>query len=98
MAGMDAYTAQALEMITSNKARDAFDISREPESVRARYGKGTEYLQHAGWWKRGCPWSRSPHKTTMCHRNATASGTITIISSPVCGPCCRSMTGRSTPW
>jgi hypothetical protein len=45
MAGVDAFTAQALEMITTNKARDAFDIGKEPESVRAKYGKGTEYLQ-----------------------------------------------------
>ncbi len=44
MAGMDAFTAQALEMITTSKARDAFDLSREPETVRERYGKGTEYL------------------------------------------------------
>jgi hypothetical protein len=44
MAGMDAFTAQALEMITTSKARDAFDLSRESEKVRERYGKGTEYL------------------------------------------------------
>src|SRR5262249_55116672 len=36
---------QAMEMIATNKARDAFDISKEPESVKARYGKGTEFLQ-----------------------------------------------------
>lgn len=41
---VDAYTAQALEMVTSNRARDAFDLSREPERVRAVYGRGTEYL------------------------------------------------------
>jgi uncharacterized protein (DUF1501 family) len=44
LGGMDAFTAQALEMMTSNKARDAFDITREPASVRERYGKATEYL------------------------------------------------------
>jgi hypothetical protein len=44
MAGMDAFTAQALEMITTTKARDAFDLSRESDKVRERYGKGTEYL------------------------------------------------------
>jgi len=55
MAGMDAFTAQALEMITNNKARDAFDISREPESVRARYGKGTEYLQARRLVEAGVP-------------------------------------------
>jgi hypothetical protein len=45
MNGMDAFNAQALEMMTSNKARDAFDISKEPEKVRAMYGLGTEFLQ-----------------------------------------------------
>jgi uncharacterized protein (DUF1501 family) len=42
---MDAFNAQALEMITTDKARDAFDVSKEPEGVRARYGDGVEYLQ-----------------------------------------------------
>ena len=34
LAAMDAFNAQALEMIVSNRARDAFDISREPQHVR----------------------------------------------------------------
>ncbi len=38
MPGMDAFQARALRMVTSNKVRDAFDIDREPASVRARYG------------------------------------------------------------
>lgn len=42
---LDAFTAQALEIISSPRARDAFDISREPESVRARYGPATQLLQ-----------------------------------------------------
>jgi hypothetical protein len=37
MAGMNAFTARALEIITSDKARDAFDIYREPPEVRAKY-------------------------------------------------------------
>jgi hypothetical protein len=45
MAGRDAYTAQALEMISSPKARDAFDISRKPENVRRLYGPATQLLQ-----------------------------------------------------
>jgi hypothetical protein len=45
LAALDAYNAQALEMITSNRARDAFDVSREPVRVREMYGRGTEYLQ-----------------------------------------------------
>jgi len=55
IAGIDAFTAQALEMITSNKARDAFDVSKEPEAVRARYGKGTEYLQARRLVEAGVP-------------------------------------------
>src|SRR5262249_9374498 len=43
--GMDAFTAQALEMVSSTKARDAFDINREPESVRKHYGPATQLLQ-----------------------------------------------------
>jgi len=38
--GMDSFTAQALEMITSPRTREAFDVNREPERVRARYGEG----------------------------------------------------------
>ncbi len=55
MVGMDAFTAQALEMITTNKARDAFDITKEPESVRNKYGKGTEYLQARRLVEAGVP-------------------------------------------
>jgi uncharacterized protein (DUF1501 family) len=43
-AGMDAFAAQAFEMMTTDVARDAFDISKEPLAVREKYGKGTEYL------------------------------------------------------
>jgi hypothetical protein len=55
LAGMDAFTAQALEMITSNKARDAFDVSKEPDRVREKYGKGTEYLQARRLVEAGVP-------------------------------------------
>jgi hypothetical protein len=37
-AAVDAFTLRALEMITSPRARAAFDLSKEPESIRARYG------------------------------------------------------------
>ena len=42
MSGIDAFTQQALEMITSPKARDAFDLSQEPAATRERYGKYCE--------------------------------------------------------
>ena len=56
LAAMDAFNAQALEMITSNRARDAFDISREPESVRNLYGpSGSMYLQARRLVEAGVP-------------------------------------------
>lgn len=39
MDALDDYQQQAVEMVTGRAARDAFDLSREPEAVRARYGK-----------------------------------------------------------
>jgi len=42
MAGIDAYTQRALEMVTSPRVRQAFDLSKEPAEARARYGKFCE--------------------------------------------------------
>jgi len=36
--GLDAFHRQALEILRSDKTRNAFDLAREPESVRQRYG------------------------------------------------------------
>lgn len=44
-AGMDAFTAQALETVSSPRARDAFDVGKEPEKVRERYGTHSRFLQ-----------------------------------------------------
>ena len=42
---MDAFTARALDMVRSSQVRDAFDLSREPEKVKAAYGKSPGTLQ-----------------------------------------------------
>jgi hypothetical protein len=55
LAGMDAFTAQAMEMITTNKARDAFDVSKEPEKSREKYGVGMEFLQARRLVEAGVP-------------------------------------------
>jgi hypothetical protein len=44
LAGMDAFHAKALEMLRSPRARDAFDLTRESDRVRDRYGKNTHLL------------------------------------------------------
>lgn len=46
LTAQDAFTAQALELVTTNRARDAFDVSKEPLLTRARYGStGASLLQ-----------------------------------------------------
>ena len=42
LAGIDAYTARALDMVASSKSREAFDLDREPAAVREKYGKANE--------------------------------------------------------
>jgi len=39
MQAIDAFEAQALSLLTNPAAREAFDLSREPERVRDRYGR-----------------------------------------------------------
>lgn len=38
MSAMDVYQQQAVELVLGSRAQDAFDLRREPESVRQRYG------------------------------------------------------------
>lgn len=41
--GMDAFTERALGVLTSSRLVDALDLSKEPQSVRERYGDGKPY-------------------------------------------------------
>jgi len=38
MEGMDKFGQQAVELLTGSRARDAFDINKEPAAIRERYG------------------------------------------------------------
>lgn len=44
MAGVDTFTREALEMVASPRARDAFDLSRESAATRDRYGSFCEHF------------------------------------------------------
>jgi hypothetical protein len=49
MTGLDAFQSRALQMVASGKVRDAFDLDREPDRVRARYGHGpVKHGSHPG--------------------------------------------------
>jgi hypothetical protein len=39
IAALDSYSARALEIISSSRAREAFDLSREPRHIREKYGR-----------------------------------------------------------
>ena len=52
MDGLDTFTEQAFGVLTSSKLAEALDISKEPQHVIDRYGKGTEKLTADGPWKR----------------------------------------------
>lgn len=39
MRSVDAFEAQALNLLTSPTARDAFDLKQEPDAIRDRYGR-----------------------------------------------------------
>lgn len=46
MEAMDKFGQQAVEVVLGDRARQAFDVSKEPEHVRERYGKH-EWCQQA---------------------------------------------------
>jgi hypothetical protein len=52
---MDAFTARAFDIITSPKAREAFDLEREPVRVRDRYGNKDDKYIYVGT-KADSPW------------------------------------------
>lgn len=56
LASMDHFTAQALDMVTNPRVRDAFDVAREPLWLRERYGtSGLKLLQARRLVEAGVP-------------------------------------------
>ncbi|MBL8793084.1 MAG: DUF1501 domain-containing protein [Planctomycetia bacterium] len=55
LAGYDSFTARALEMISTPKARAAFDLDQEPTRIRNLYGKHTQLLQARRLVEAGVP-------------------------------------------
>jgi len=42
LAGVDAYTVRALDMVASAKTRQAFDVAQETQAVRDKYGPANQ--------------------------------------------------------
>jgi hypothetical protein len=45
MVGVDAFTQEAFDILTSSRLIEALDVSKEPSKLRERYGKGTDKIQ-----------------------------------------------------
>jgi hypothetical protein len=70
-AAMDALRDRAVDLVTSAAAREAFDLSREPDAVRSKYGMhryGQRALLARRLVERGATW------VTMVMENATPPG------------------------
>ena len=48
MEGMDSYTRQAMDILTSTKLKDALDLSKEPKEVLERYGVDDPVFERDG--------------------------------------------------
>jgi hypothetical protein len=68
---MDEHGRRALQLLTSSRARDAFDLDREPAALRERYGRhpwGARALLARRLVEAGCSW------VTMVLENPTPPG------------------------
>jgi hypothetical protein len=75
LAAMDTFNARALDMITSPKAMEAFDLSREPDKVRESYGS-SERLKVG---EMNVPWA--PEKLLLARRLVEAG--VSVVTVPL---------------
>ena len=52
MEGLDAFQSRAIDVLTSSRLADAFDLSKEDPKTIERYGKGSDKPQDDGPWAR----------------------------------------------
>ncbi len=97
--GLDAYYERALAMLNSEKVRDAFDLSREPDMIREAYGR-TTYGQSCLLARRlvqsGVKFVPSTlHQASAVAARPKAAGILTALTIHACTKSCRSFTSRS---
>jgi len=49
--GVDTYTQQAFDVLTSSKLVEALDIEKEDTQLRERYGRGSKTMMSDGPWR-----------------------------------------------
>jgi hypothetical protein len=75
LAAMDSFQARAIDMITSPKAREAFDLSKEPDKLRQSYG-ASEFLKVG---EMNVPWR--PEKLLLARRLVEAG--VSVVTVPL---------------
>ena len=89
--GLDAFTQDAFEVLTSSRLAEALDLKREDPKIRDRYGRGSAdpaFGEDAGphWMDQfllARPWSKRAPVSSRC-RSAVGTGTAaTSPSSPL---------------
>jgi hypothetical protein len=81
LGAIDTFNAQALEMITSSQARQAFDLSREPDRVREHYGAKDAKFIYGNEPRPTVPW---PAEKFLLARRLVEAGVsvVTLRVSP----------------
>ena len=71
---MDTFYQRAYSLISSQKAREAFNIAAEPAKIRDEYGRnpaGQRMLMARRWWRRECGWSPCIMAAGTCTRRSS---------------------------
>jgi hypothetical protein len=76
-AAVDAFTTRALEIITSPRAREAFDLSKEPARVREKYGPNNAKYIYGNEPKPTVPWPAE--KFLMARRLVEAGVSVVTV-------------------
>ena len=74
---LDPVQARALEMISSRKVRDAFDLSKEPDKVHQNYRQGSYSVSGRSTYY--------SHEPLLLARRLVEAGVSVVMVSPVCG-------------
>lgn len=75
MEGIDAFTAQAMGLLTSSKLAEALDLSKEDPAIVARYGTGDEKIHIDG---NGAP--RVPQSLLLARRLIEAGVRVVTLN------------------